>query len=137
MYTFDISLAQEQELCKPIVIQYLKDYGYIDSSKIEIDIIEFKRLLRHFQRENNLYVNGKITPEVCKFVKNTIDRQMVIDFLKTYNYFINGVNPISLKEAVKKLQYNSGSLEINGEIDQETINFINTNRHGHFEPPLF
>jgi hypothetical protein len=135
MYAFDISLAQEQELCKPIVIQYLKDYGYIDSSKV--DIIEFKRLLRHFQRENNLHVNGKITPEVCKFIKNTTDRQMVIDFLKTYNYFINDVNPISLKEAVKKLQYNSGSLEINGEIDQETINFVSTNRIGHFEPPMF
>jgi hypothetical protein len=118
-----------------MVIQYLTNYGYIDPLKSN-NLVEFKRSLRHFQRENDLIVNGRITPEICTFVKNTIDRQMVIDFLKTYNYFINGVNPISLKEAVKKLQYNSGSLEINGEIDQETINFVSLNRRGHSEPPL-
>ena len=125
-----------EESCKHMVTKYLKDYGYYFNETSTFENIDFKRSLRQFQRENELRVNGKITSEVCTFVKNAMDRQMVIEFLKMFRYFVNDVNPTSLKEAVKKLQYNSGSLNVNGEIDQETIDFTRLNRYGHSAPPL-
>ena len=124
-----------EESCKHIVTEYLKDYGYLNGTST-FEKIELKRSIRQFQKENELPVNGKITSEVCTFIKHAIDRQMVIEFLKMFRYFVSDVNPTSLKEAVKKLQYNSGSLNVNGEIDQETIDFVSLNRHGHSEPPL-
>lgn len=128
---FSNSLAQQQD-CKPILSQHLRDYGYL-TPFLHTDL-EFKKSLRQFQRENNVRVDGEISQEICDFVQKVVDRQMVIDFLKTFNYFINDVNPVSLAEAVKKLQYNSGILNINGKIDQDTIKFVKSNMRAHFEP---
>ena len=113
------------------VITYLIKYGYLTSSNYTPN--QLRRSLRQFQRENNLVINGRITPEVNDFVDSENEKQMVIEYLKRFGYIDGHINPLKTTAAVKELQRNSGVLTISGLIDSNTINFIKTHQHGYSE----
>lgn len=113
------------------VVDYLYNYGYITSLNVTRN--ELRRSLRQLQRENNLTVNGRITPEVVNFVTYENDKNMVINYLKTYNYILGDVTPLKVKDAVTVLQQNSGTLNVTGLIDTPTITFVRTRPQGYSE----
>lgn len=113
------------------VVNYLIDNGYVQN--IDFTRSELRKGVRQCQRENNLTVNGSITPEFIAFVKNEDNKQTVIKYLKTYNYIRGSTTPLTIKEAVKTLQKNSGILKVTGVIDEATINFIKNNPVGYSE----
>lgn len=111
------------------VIEYLVDYGYLESKTYRPH--QLRRAIRYLQKENNLTVNGRITPNVVDFVKNENDKKMVIDYLKKFNYLLGDVNPNTINNAVTKLQLNTGVLNANGVIDGPTINFVKTHPYAY------
>jgi peptidoglycan hydrolase-like protein with peptidoglycan-binding domain len=113
------------------VVAYLIDYGYLTEPNYTPN--QLRRSLRQFQRENNLVVNGRITPEVNDFVENENEKRMVVEYLKRFGYIDGHINPLKTTNAVKKLQQNSGVLDISGLIDTPTVNFIKTHQHGYSE----
>jgi len=120
------------------VIDYLADYGYLISrSDRTYTNYELGRSLRLFQRENNLRVNGKITPETSSFIKLEKNKETVVKYLKTFGYLQGEASPFKLAEAVKLLQRNSGVLNVTGSIDSSTIDFVQTNQHGYYVVPEF
>lgn len=126
------SKATTPENVKQDVVKYLIEYGYLESLTYTNN--ELKKSLRQLQREHVFIVNGKITPEVINLVKRENDKQMVIEYLKTFGYIQqNNINPIRLTDAIKVLQRNSGKLAITGTIDADTINFIKNHPHGYSE----
>ena len=123
---------------RQIVEQYLIEYGYLDSSADaaqQTNNYEFRRALRQFQRENNITpVNGRITPEIITLINHKTEVQMVIDYLKRYNYIQDYDRRYQIPNAVKRLQKNSGDLNVSGVIDSETINFVKSHQRGFAEP---
>ena len=118
---------------RQIIEQYLIDYGYLDSSTY--NNYEFRRALRQFQRENNLSpINGKINPEIIIIINEKREVQMVIEYLKRYNYIQDYDRRWRIPNAVKWLQKNSGELNVTGVIDPSTINFVKTHQLGFTEP---
>ena len=117
---------------KPEIVQYLLNYGYLESPIYTKH--ELKKSLRQLQRENNFIVNGRITPEIINLVKYETNKQMVIEYLKTFGYISNTFDPNGLKNAIKNLQRNSGVLTINGIVNDETVNFIKSRPNGYSEP---
>lgn len=116
------------------VINYLVEYGYLESKVCTK--LEFKKSLRQLQRENNFKVNGRITFEVLNLIEQDKDRKMVINYLKTYNYLNQNPTPLEVFNSVKRIQENTGVLEVNGLINAETINFIKAHPIAFFEPPI-
>lgn len=114
------------------VITYLINYGYLES--LLYTKHDLRRALRQVQREHNFIVNGKITSEIINLVQYENNRQMVINYLKTFGYIqTTNPNPLNLTNAIKLLQENSGILNVTGSINTETINFINSQPHGYSE----
>lgn len=127
--------SSESQKNNEIVTEYLIDYGYLEFAVYTKN--ELKRALRHFQRENNLNVNGKITSETINFINHEKEKQFVVNYLKKFNYIQGHVNPVEITKAVKLLQHNSGVLNITGIIDSSTISFVKNNqRNAYPEPPL-
>jgi peptidoglycan hydrolase-like protein with peptidoglycan-binding domain len=124
---------------RQIVEQYLIEYGYLDSSADAAqrthNNYEFRRALRQFQRENNITpVNGRITPEIITLINHKTEVQIVLDYLKRYNYIQDYDRRYQIPNAIKWLQRNSGELNVTGVIDSETINFVKSHQRGFAEP---
>jgi peptidoglycan hydrolase-like protein with peptidoglycan-binding domain len=136
-----VASAQDQSdlarLDRQTVEEYLIDYGYLEGRRDDTVVsgYEFRRALRQFQRENNLtVVNGRITPETITVIKQKKEVQMVIEYLKKYNYIQDYDRRYQIPNAVKWLQRNSGELDVNGVIDSATINFVKSHQRGFAEP---
>lgn len=122
------------EITRSDVIEYLVNYGYLET--LNCTKFELKKSLRQVQRENNITVNGKITPEIQNLVQKDKDKTIVINYLKTFGYLRDEINPVILKQAIKLLQKNSGVLNITGSIDTFTLNFIISHPQGYSEAIL-
>jgi Putative peptidoglycan binding domain len=126
-------LARNNNDDRQIVKQYLIEYGYLDFSTD--DNYEFRRALRQFQRENNITpINGIITPEIITLINYKTEVQIVLDYLKRYNYIQDYDRRYQIPNAIKWLQRNSGELNVTGVIDSETINFVKSHQRGFAEP---
>lgn len=121
------------EKIKQDIIKYLVDYGYLQSSTYTKQ--EFRKSLRQLQRDYNFLVTGNITPEVVHLIKRVNDQEMVVEYLKTFGYIQpNNIGDVEkLSNAIKSLQRNSGTLNITGTINSETINFIKSHPNGYSE----
>lgn len=117
-----VAAATNQQHPNTDVVVYLIKNGYLGSLNFTQNSL--RKAIRQSQRENELTVNGRMTPEYIEFAKNENGKSRVISYLKTYNYIIGSTNPIKIEEAVKTLQRNSGVLKVTGIIDKETIDFI-------------
>jgi hypothetical protein len=117
---------QQQQRPNTDVVVYLIKNGYLES--LDFTKNSLRKAIRQSQRENDLTINGRITPEYIEFAKNENGKNRVVIYLKTYNYIIGSVNPTKIEEAVKTLQRNSGVLKVTGTIDKETIDFIDNTR---------
>lgn len=124
-------IAADTTVTRDEIITYLIDCGYLESSTYSKH--ELRRSLRQFQRENDMLVNGRITPEIHVFVQNENDKKMVLEYLKVFGYIQGAVSPVKTTDAIKMLQQNSGVLTKTGLIDTPTINFIKTHKHGFSE----
>jgi hypothetical protein len=110
------------------VINFLIHNGFINQP---INRYSLKRALRQFQRENNLNINGQFSEETIQLVKTEKDKQMVLDYLKTFNYIQGAVTPLKTENAIKQVQQNSGVLSVTGVIDNTTVEFIKSHQQGY------
>ena len=125
------TVAETTTVTRDEVITYLVDCGYLESSTYSNH--ELRRSLRQLQRENDMLVNGRFTPEIHLLVQTENDKKMVLEYLKVFGYIQGAVSPLKTTDAIKQLQQNSGVLTKTGLIDTPTINFIKTHKHGFSE----
>lgn len=112
------------------VTDYLIENGYLQESYTKH---ELRRALRQLQRENNLTISGRISSQTIDFIQTENNRQMVLDYLKTFGYIQGSITPLKTTNAIKQLQQNSGSLSITGFIDTPTVEFIKNHPQAYSE----
>ena len=113
------------------VVTYLINYGYLPSS--DYTKLDLRRSLRQLQRENNFIVTGKVTPQVRNLIKRENEKEMVVQYLKTFNYIQGELNPLKITTGIKLLQRNSGTLNVTGLIDDSTVLFVKEHQQGYSE----
>jgi hypothetical protein len=111
-----------------LVLKYFVQNGFFSSFNCTRQ--EFRRALRQFQRENELLVTGTITEQTVNFINENNKKNIVIEYLKKYNFIYGDITPRKLRESVLRFQTETGAVPQTGEIDFLTYMFVIEHPHG-------